>query len=139
MAEEKAGLLTGEEVIGARRRRVEISLGTVLVRSLGFRGLTGMLGQLMDVASLSEDARELQASGSDAQAKKDFVTGEKMQERLPVIEKVVAAGCVQPRFGEDPAAGPVVSDLPIDDLFTIFNAIVELSGFTKQSGDSVRP
>lgn len=132
------GVLTAEDLLAARRRRVETSLGVIVVRSLGFAQLAGMLGQLMDVASLGEAAGALKDGGRPDDIQR-VLADPKVANVLPMIERVIAAGCIEPRFGDDPTAGIVVADLPLADQFLLFTAILDLSGHTKKAGEDIRP
>jgi hypothetical protein len=137
MEEQSAtAVLTEDAILGARRRRVDTSLGAALVvRALSFRTLVKLLGQLLDVAALGDAAKA--AKGPEDLV--ELIKGEKANDMLEAIEKVVAAGCVTPKFGDDPAAGPVVADLPIPDQMAAFTAILDLSGYTKKAGAEIRP
>jgi len=139
MQEEKAGLLTAESIVAARRRRVETSLGGVMVRGIGLAHLGRMLGQLLDVSSLGQAAKALGGGDAAGVGTREFLNDPKIEAAFPLIEKVVAVGCIDPQFGDDPAKGPVVADLPLEDQFLLFTAILEVSGYSKQAGESVRP
>ena len=131
--------LTGAGLLAARRRSVETSLGVVQVRALGFAQLAGMLGQLLDVSSLGQAARALQGNTGEPDQVQRVLTDPKVATVLPMIERVVAAGCIEPKFGDDPSAGAVVADLPIEDQFLLFTEILELSGHSKKAGEDIRP
>jgi hypothetical protein len=139
MQEGKSGLLTADSIVATRRRRVETSMGGVLVRALGLSHLGRLVGQLLDVSSLGEAARALTGGDLAGEGIRELVSNPKIAEVFPLIEKVVAAGCVEPKFGDDPAAGPVVADLPLEDQFRLFNEILQLSGYSKEAGESIRP
>jgi len=139
VGEKANGPLTSAGLLAARRRNVETSLGFVQVRALGFAQLAGMLGQLLDVSSLSQAARALQGNTGDTDQVQRVLTDPKVATVLPMIERVVAAGCIEPKFGDDPSAGAVVADLPIEDQFLLFTDIFDLSGHPKTAGDGIRP
>jgi hypothetical protein len=123
--------LTREGLLGARRRRVPTSLGhDVLVRPLGYADLCSMMGVLLDVASLGEEARKKPA---------ELAASPKGAAFLGSIEKVLIAATVEPAFESDPKKGPVPSDLPLDDQLAIFTVVLELSGYSSAAGRAVRP
>jgi hypothetical protein len=125
------GFLKPERLLELRRRRVPTSLGQdVLVRALGYADLSSMMGALLDVASLGDEAKGRPA---------DLVNSPKGLSLLGSIEKVVVAACLEPVFGTDPTAGPVASDLPLEDQMAIFTVVCELSGYSKKTAEQVRP
>jgi hypothetical protein len=132
MSEKNGGGAVREQLLAARRRKIATTLGfEVQVRALGYADLSALMGVLLDVSTLGEEAKKTSAE--------DLVKTPKGVAVLASVEKVLIAGCVEPKLGSDPAAGPVPADLPIPDQLAIFTAILELSGYSKEAGAAVRP
>lgn len=124
--------LTREQLLAQRRRRVPTSMGQdVLVRALGYADICSMTGALLDVAALGAEARNMNPL--------ELVQTPKGASVLASVERVIVAGCVEPTFGNDPRKGPVPADLPAEDQLKVFVAILELSGYSKEIGEQVRP
>ena len=123
--------LTREGLLAQRRRRVPTSLGQdVHVRALGYADLASMMGVLLDVASLGDEAKKQPA---------ELVKSPKGAALLAAIEKIVIAACVEPVFGTDPKLGLVPSDLPLGDQLEVFTAVMQLSGYSAAVAQQVRP
>lgn len=126
------GLLSAEALLSARRKRVVTSLGVVEVRALGYAELATLRGGLLDLAALLKKAKAVKEADLESLGPGDLAA-------LANIEKVIVAGCVQPKFGFDATLGPVPADLPPPDQFAVFNAICELAGYSKEAAEKLRP
>ena len=136
----------GQALLELRRRAVPTSLGIDLpVHAIEPGELVLISRTLLDLAAMGEARNAAAAQGGDggpeaaAKAFTDYITSPKGKEFFALVERVVRAGCLDPVFGTDPAAGPVVSDLPLVDQLAVFNAVLELSGYSKQAAESIRP
>lgn len=132
MDQQGNGNLTAASILATRRRRVETSIGgAITVRGLSFSEISELSGVLVDVSRLADEVKE--------QKPEALITTPGGRGLLSAIEKIVKAGCVEPVFGSDPAAGPIVADLPLSDQMAAFSAILDLSGHTKKAAEEIRP
>jgi hypothetical protein len=131
-------------LLSMRRQKLKTSLGIeITVRAVGVREIALANGALVDVAQLGAAQRAVaEASGDGSKPSRSLLEAmkdPKTQEFFSVVEKVVRVGCVDPVFGTEAAAGPVVSDLPLADQLEAFHAILALSKFTQKAGEEIRP
>ena len=126
------GALSVEALRGQRRRQIDTGLGGYIeVRALGYADLALHTGALLDVSSLAEAVKE--------KGPAELVNSPRGQAVLAAVEKVLLVGCVSPKLGTNPAEGAVVADLPIEVQLEAFAAILQLSGYSKKAGETVRP
>ena len=138
--------VNAKRLLAMRRKTVSTSLGLdIPLRIIEPADLILIARQVIDLATLGEMGSlgkavgESSGEGDAAKAFTEFMASQKGKDFFGLVERVIRAGSVDPVFGTDPALGPVVSDLPIVDQMTLFTAILELSGFSKEAAETIRP
>lgn len=127
------GILTKEALLAARRRTVETSLGEVQIRALSYAEFVELGAMLFDVSALAGDLKKIK---SGARSKEDL---RKLRPMTEMLEKVIVGCAVNPKFGTDPAEGITPGDLPYIDQLALFNAALQLAGYSKKAGKEIRP
>lgn len=123
-----------ERMLALRREKIQTSIGVEhTVRGLSFAELSELYGNLLDVSTLLDVVNKAKAKGGGFSLEaKDIAAMSKM-------EPVIVAGCLEPKYGSDPAADLVVADLPPIDRLAVFAAICKKSGFSKEAAEQIRP
>ena len=127
------GQLAPSALVASARREVKTSLGTVLVRRIGYAALAQVRGQLMDLQSLIGTKTESEIDSVE------FLKRPEAGKALESIESIVRLAVLSPALGTDPTVGPVAADFPIADQLLIFSEALDLSGFTRKAAEEVRP
>ena len=127
------GYVTAAAVQAAGQKDVETSLGKVLVGRLPYPLFVQIRGKLMDLQSLVREG------GSERLESAEFLASPEAQKALEVVEPVLCAAVLQPKLQPDPLVGPAPRSFSIADQLVLFAAVMELTHYTRQAAEEVRP
>jgi hypothetical protein len=132
MSEGEAGkVLTGADVMARGRRTLDLpSGGQVIIGRVEVDDLSEAIGGLPDVSSLAAPSAQNSAAAARSPEAKAFLKG---------MARVIRHGVIEPELFEKRKDGATPLDFSLEDRSAMFQAILELSGFTKAAGKEVLP